>query len=350
MIFSLVREDTRCDSDSCIAHDLYVSFKGDDNVWSDPINMGFNINSVDDEFSPFIAGDDKTLYFSSDRTDGYGGTDIYITRRLDDTWLTWTTPRNLGPDINTKFNEQDYSIAASGDVVYYVSDLNGFGSTDIYRLHLPEAFRPTATAIVSGKVMDISTKQPVQAKIQYENLETGKIIGEAISNPSTGDYTIALPSGSNYGFIANALGFYPISENLDLIKLSEYKEIQKDLNLAPIKKGEIIRLNNLFFNFGKSNIRKESESELNRLFSLLQNSPNMKIEVSGHTDNIGNESSNISLSLDRATAIKEFLVTKGIQVGRISVKGYGKSKPIAGNDTDEGRQKNRRVEFVILSE
>jgi outer membrane protein OmpA-like peptidoglycan-associated protein len=186
------------------------------------------------------------------------------------------------------------------------------------------------------------------ASIVYEDLSSGKEIGIAHSNPTSGEYQITLPAGKKYGFLAKAEGFIAINENLDLTELNEYQELYRDLYLIPIEKGEKIKLNNLFFESGKSEILSESFSELNRIVKLMNDNPKMQIRIDGYTDNIGSEKDNQILSENRAKATLEYLESKGIPISRISSKGYGKNKPIASNSTEEGRSKNRRVEFVIL--
>ena len=196
--------------------------------------------------------------------------------------------------------------------------------------------------------MNARTKQPVVSSIHYEFLPEGIEAGTARTDPATGAYQIALPYGRNFGFSANAAGFIPVSDNLDLTNIEGYKEITRDLFLVPIEVGEIVRLNNIFFDFGKSNLRIESFPELDRIAKILNENQNMQIEISGHTDNVGSDDANLKLSTDRAKAVKDYIISKGINETRVVSKGYGKAKPVAGNETEEGKQRNRRVEFTIL--
>ena len=195
---------------------------------------------------------------------------------------------------------------------------------------------------------DSKTKQPIAANIKYELLSTGKEVGIASSSPDKGEYKIVLPAGAAYGFRAEKDGYFPVSDNIDTKNITTYTEIQRDLYLVPIETGANILINNLFFDFAKATLRPESFPDLNRVNEFIKKSPTIEVEIQGHTDNVGNESNNQKLSENRAAAVKEYLIQHGADASRIKSKGYGKKKPITTNDTDDGRQKNRRVEFVIL--
>lgn len=342
LILSLDREDTYG------SHDLYVSFLKTDGSWSQPQNLGNQINTAGGEHSPFLASDLTTLYFSSDGFPGYGKNDIFLSRRLDSTWVHWSEPINLGDHINTSDWDAYFSVPASGEYAYFVSTSNPIQKEDIYRIKLPSSLKPESVVLIYGKVLNSKTSTPITAKIVYEELPEGKDVGIAISNDSTGEYKITLPGNKKYGFRANAEGYIGISENIDLTNLKEYQETKRDLFLVPIEKGEKIKINNLFFEFGKYDILPESFPELNRLAEFLQKNPNIKIQINGHTDNIGSNKDNQVLSEQRANAVKDYLAKKGVELNRIKTAGYGESKPIATNDTDEGRALNRRVEFMIL--
>lgn len=326
--------------------DVHVSFLQDDGTWSEPKNLGPMINTPDSETSSFLAADERTLYYSTNGLPGYGKNDVFVTQRLDDTWLNWSEPQNLGPDLNSPEWDAYYTFTADGSCVYFVSGGRN-GSSDIFRKKLPAAARPDPVVIVKGKVLDAKTKQPLAASISYQNLATNKNLGYANSNSVDGQYSIVLQAGNNYEFLADAPNYYPISDNLDLGKLHEFKEITRDLYLAPIEKGVAIRLNNLFFDFNKAELKSESLGELTRLATLLKNNPTMKIEISGHTDNVGTDAYNLPLSMKRAQAVRDFLTGKGIDAARLIAKGYGKTKPLKPGDTEEIRKLNRRVEFTI---
>lgn len=327
--------------------DLYVSFLQDDGSWSEPKNMGPVVNTIFSEIGPFIAADGKTMYYSTAGKRGFGSSDIFVTRRLDDTWVHWSEPENLGPDINTKNWDAYYVVTADGKYAYFCA--GGLeGDLDIYRIPLPVGARPSPVVIVQGRVFDARTKKTLSASIRYETLKDGKEAGIARSNPKTGEYKIVLPSGSEFGFRAEAKGYYPVSDNLSTTALTEYKELNRDLYLEPLEVGRTIRINNLFFDFGKWDIRSESHADLNRLVALLKSSPTMRIQLSGHTDDVGSDKDNVALSEKRAQSVLQYLIDNGVDAGRLTAKGFGKTKPIAKNRTDEGRQLNRRVEFTIL--
>lgn len=341
LIMTIERDDTYG------LKDVYVSFLKQDNTWTEPLNLGPNVNTVSSEVSPFIAADEKTLYYATAGKLGYGRQDIYVTRRLDDTWTNWSEPENLGPTINTPFFDAYYSIPASGDYAYF-SSTNNENREDIFRIKLPEQARPTPVVLVKGNVYNAKTNEPIAATILYESLTTGKEIGEARSSKEDGYYSIVLSSGDNYGFRANVKGFASINQNIDLSKLDAYKEINKDLYLVPVEQGQIIKLNNIFFEYNKFEINKETTLELDRLVQLMNEYPNMTIEIGGHTDNLGSDQYNLALSRNRAKAVYNYLISKQINKKRLSYKGYGKTKPLFSNDTEEGRQENRRVEFKII--
>jgi outer membrane protein OmpA-like peptidoglycan-associated protein len=320
--------------------DLYVSFLQKENSWSKPQSLGSVVNTDCDEHSPYLSADGKTLFFSSTGHYGYGDFDVFVSERIGDGWDKWTEPRNLGPNINSEGVETGYFMAAKGDFAYLSS--NG----DICKVKNPAYVEPVI--ILSGKVFDKKTGLPIGAAITYSNLSDDKTLGTASSDNVTGDYKIVLQKGKAYGFMANKNDYYSISENIDLTNLKEYKEIKQDLYLSPIVRGEPIRLNNIFFEFGKSVLKAESFPELDRLVNILNKNPEIKIEINGHTDDVGTDASNQVLSQDRAQSVVTYLQSKGISAGRLSAKGYGESKPDVPNNSDENRAFNRRVEFKIL--
>jgi outer membrane protein OmpA-like peptidoglycan-associated protein len=329
--------------------DIYVILKDQSGKWSKPVNLGAKVNSSGDETSPFLAADGRTLYFATDGRPGYGGQDIFMTKRIGDGWTNWTAPVNLGPEINTFSFDAYYTVPASGEYAYMVSSTGGYGLTDLIRVKLPKEIKPDAVVLVYGKVLNSKTNQPIEADIRFENLSTGKEAGEAISDPKTGEYRIALPYGTTYGFRAVADGFLSVNENIALNQLDKnYKEVKEDLLLTPIEIGQAIQLQNVFFIQGKSELKPESYPELDRLVEILKNNPAIEIALSGHTDNRGDISANYDLSDDRVKAVMTYLSLKGIDKNRMTGKGYGGSHPMVPNDTDEHREMNRRVEFKIM--
>jgi outer membrane protein OmpA-like peptidoglycan-associated protein len=337
IIMNVHRPDTRGETD------LYISFVQQDGSWSEPKNLGPELNSAGGECCAFLASDEKTLYFSSDGYNGYGSSDLFVSRRLDDTWQHWSAPANMGEPINSSGWDSYYSLPAKGDYAYFVRD------GDIYRVRIAPEVQPEPVLLVYGTVYNQKTKQPVgDASIRYEYLSDGKVAGIASSTPVTGEYKIVLPSGSNYGFLATAKKFISVSDNLDATSIKEYAEVKRDLNLVPAEVGEVIRLNNIFFDFAKAELKSESFPELDRVVLLLNDNPEMNIALGGHTDNVGSDEANLKLSQERINSVLNYLVTKGISKIRMTATGYGETKPIATNDTDEGRARNRRVEFMIV--
>jgi outer membrane protein OmpA-like peptidoglycan-associated protein len=328
--------------------DVYVSFLQVDGTWGEPLNLGPTVNTQGDDITPFLSADGVTLYYSSDGLAGYGSSDIFVTRRLDETWTSWSQPYNLGPEINTELWDAYYTLPASGDYAYVSSLKNTLGGLDIFRIRLPREVRPDPVVLIFGRVLNSKTNEPVAADIMYYDLDTNVEAGIASSGPADGSYKIVLPSGKRYGFLAERKEFVSVSDNIDVSHLTEYSEIERNLALAPIEKGLTIRLNNIFFDFAKSDLLPTSYADLDRLAKVLSEYPNMQIEVSGHTDNVGSDESNAALSEARSRSVTAYLTGKGIKSSRLIAKGYGEARPIQTNDTEEGRAYNRRVEFTIL--
>ena len=347
LLMSIEREDSRG------GRDMYVSFAKNDSVWSEPLNLGIIVNTSGEDTAPFLASDDKTLYFSSNGFSGFGGSDIYISRRLDDTWTNWTEPQNMGPDINSKLDDLFFNIPASSEFAYYSRGMTE-DNADIFRVKLPLYKSPEPVILVKGKLIDSKTGKPIGAKIIYERLSDGKEVGITYSNPETGEYEIRLPGGQLYGFRAEADGHISESQNLDLRDMSKDTTVEhKDITLAPIEIARIepqatIALNNIFFDFKKATLRPESFSELNRIVNLMKDNSEMTVEISGHTDATGPNDYNMWLSEWRAKAVATYLIQKSIEKERISVVFFGETKPADTNETKEGRGKNRRVEFKIV--
>ncbi len=341
LIMAIERDDTYG------SKDLYVSFRLPNGNYSQPFNMGTDINTFLNEGTPFIAPDNKTLYFYSYGHPGYGSADIFVTRRLDNSWRKWSKPKNLGPTINSTDWDTYYSISAKGDYAYLVSTKGSYGNEDIQEIKMSEEARPDPVVLIYGKVYNKKTKKPIGVKIVYENLKTGAKIGTAQSNPRTGSYKIILPYGEEYGFRADAKDYIAVNEQIDLRKVSKYKELKQNLYLVPIEIGSVINLQNVQFKRSKDEFTETSYTELNRFVALMKKYPKMEIELSGHTDTRGNPALLMALSQKRVVAVKNYLMKHGISQSRISGKGYGGTKPLA-TGTDEAEIKNRRVEFKII--
>ncbi len=343
ILLAVQRDDTKG------SRDIYVSHLERRGVWSAPINLGSVINTPGVELSPFLASDGVTLYFSSTGHPGYGKNDIFMSRRLDDSWTKWSKPLNLGKPINTEGNDAYYSVPASGDYAYFISEKNSKGLNDIFKVKLPGPIKPKPVLLVAGNVYNSKTKKPISTRIVVYDLSTGKEVGIAYSSPGDGSYEITLPPGREYAFYAEKKGFYAVRENLNLKQVKKYGEVKKDLYLTPIEAGQAISLNNVFFVRSKAVLLPKSFPELNKLHEMMIENTGISIKLEGHTDNTGSPDLNLKLSQDRADKVKEYLVKKGIDQKRITTQGYGGEKPVASNAKEETRRLNRRVEFRIIS-
>lgn len=352
LLMSVEREDSEGD------RDLYVSFQNSDSTWTRPLNLGKNINTASEESSPFLAADDKTLYFSSRGFSGYGGSDIYMSKRLDDTWTSWSEPENLGPEINSAQEDVFFNIPANSDYAYYSRGITET-NTDIYRVKLPIMNSPELWVTVKGKLIDGKTGLPIAAKIIYERLPDGVEAGITQTNPATGEYEIRLPAGYQYGVRAEAKDHISENQNLDLrnVKGDQVLDHQdfklkpmevETISMVPIEENAKITLNNIFFDFDKYVLRENSKPELNRIVSMMKERSSMQVEIAGHTDANGPEAYNLKLSERRAKSVSNYLISQGIQSERIVVTFFGEQKPISDNKTKEGQRKNRRVEFKIV--
>lgn len=335
--------------------ELYISRRINEEKWTQPKKLNW---TVDGDYAPFIASDNKTMYFSSSGRGGFGGNDIFAIKRLDDTWENWSKPENLGDQINTSSDDYYFIISPTGRYAFIGN--NSKGSMDIYRKPLftkdeskpvviAETLKPDPVIVVEGRVLDAETNKPLEASLYYMNLNKNVVEGNARSNEVNGEYKVVLPYGSNYSIGTKLEGYYSEDVNLDLSSVGEFAIIKKDILLKPIKAEAVIRLNNIFFETGKATLLPTSQNELDRLATILNDNPGMVIEIRGHTDNQGGADLNQSLSENRAKAVVEYLVSKGIDAKRLTSKGFGEKAPTATNDTPEGRAINRRVEFKIIS-
>lgn len=340
-----------CDETGGQNNDLYVSFPEMDGSWTEPKNLGKKINGKNtNETTPYLAPDGVTLYFSSNRDGGYGYNDIWMSRRLDDSWQKWSEPINLGEPINTPEIESFFTMDAGGEYAYMSTAQDSYGESDIVRIKLLGPEKPDPVILVSGNVYNKKTNQPLSANLIYETLPDGTLAGNGISNPTDGAFKMVVPYNKNYSIHAQADHFFAISENLNLDSFVKagYKEIHKDLYLVPIEIGSVVRLNNVFFDFDKWGLRPESFVELNRVVTLLNENPAIEIEMSAHTDSRGSDDYNFKLSDNRARSVMEYIISQGISPTRIISHGYGETKPIAPGTNEENHQLNRRCEFTIL--
>jgi outer membrane protein OmpA-like peptidoglycan-associated protein/tetratricopeptide (TPR) repeat protein len=327
--------------------DLYVSHLQANGRWSEPENLGPEINTAGDESSPFIHADNQTLYFTSTGLQGYGNEDLFMVRKGPDG--KWGKPENLGYPINTIEHEGTLFIAADGKTAYFASDRSDSkGGLDIYSFELREDIRPAKTLWVKGKVFDQKTTTGLPSTVELIDLASKQTISR-VQTDETGNYLITLPVGKDYAFNVNRRGYLFYSDNYSLKEKSPDSTYQKDIPLQPIEVNAAIVLRNIFFDFSKYELKSESQVELDKVVQLLQENPMIRIQIEGHTDNIGNAADNQKLSENRAKAVVAYLNSKGIALTRLIAKGFGATKPIADNKTEEGRAQNRRTELKVIS-
>jgi outer membrane protein OmpA-like peptidoglycan-associated protein len=326
--------------------DIWMTFYNN-GKWAPPMNCGPEINTEKDEQYPFIALDDKTLFFVSAGHPGMGGLDIYSSKRTNNG--RWQTPVNIGYPINTNKDEQSFSITSDGINAFISSAKEGgFGGLDIYQFELYKEARPEQTGYVKGIVYDAIKKNKLAAKLELIDLATKKPVIETRSNKTTGAFLLSLQGNKNYALNVSLAGYLFYSENFSLKEQNNVEPLFLDIPLTPIIAGAKVVLKNIFFETAKFDLKPESVTELDKLVQFLQVNPKVRIEVSGHTDNQGKKQDNLTLSNNRAKAVYEYLVTNKIVSSRITYKGYAETQPLVDNLTEANRAKNRRTEFKII--
>ena len=319
-----------------------------DKGWGEPENLGPNINTSFDEQSPFIHPDDSTLYFCSNGWPGLGGKDLFVSRLGRDG--KWQKPENLGYPINSSGDENGLTLTANGkDAFFSSNNLDGFGGYDIYTFELPANLRPHIVTYVKGNVADAKTKQPLEAAVEIIDLQKNTPVYQDYSDAENGSFLATITSGKNYGLNISKGGYLFYSENFSLVGHKAIDPFNISVLLEPIEIGNKVILNNIFFETNKFTLQTESVAELNKLVEFMKVNPTLHIEISGHTDNVGNNQANQVLSENRAKSVYDYLISNKIDISRLVYKGYGETQPIAPNTTGEGRQKNRRTEFKIIS-
>lgn len=329
---------------------IFVSTQDAMGNWSEPKSLGPTINTPFDERSPVLYSDMRTLYFCSSGHSTLGGLDVFkTTRKYEDSWTDWTEPVNLGKEINTTGDDCWYKITTDGTTAYFAkqTETNGL---DLYWVTLPMAMRPDPVSTVSGVITDLSGK-PLPAVIVWEDLETHREIGYSRSDPEDGSYFITLPEGKMYGYYVEKDGYWPASDYVDmrgdsLTPLDRVENIRLTSVRQMREEGLSVCIRNVFFDLDKDELLPESQNELQRVARVIKQN-NLKVEISGHTDSRGSAEHNQDLSQRRAEAVKRFLVAEGCYADRMQAVGYGETRPIADNDTEEGMQQNRRVEVRI---
>lgn len=318
-------------------------------MFGSAVNLGDSINTRGDETSPFIHPDNKTLYFSSDMWPGLGGQDIFISRLNDDG--KWTTPRNIGYPINTPLDNNGFIVNAQGTMAYFSSQRqqpDGRNKIDLLCFDLPQSLRPEPVGYIKGHVYDHKTMKPLGASIELVRLEDDQKMVSTSSDPVTGQFIVTLPAGYDYGLFADSRGYLYHSQNFSLPK-SQIEQYHLNIEMAPIEVNQKIELRNIFFDTNSADLKPESEIELKRLAAIMKSNIAMRIEIGGHTDNEGKADYNQKLSERRAKTTADALVSLGIEASRITHKGYGQTQPVADNNSEEGRAKNRRIEVKITS-
>lgn len=326
--------------------DIWVTTKMSNGKWSEPKNLGPTINTAGDEGCPFIHADNQTLYFNSNGHPGYGLTDLYLSKQTADN--KWDSAVNLGYPINTIDDEGSLIVSADGHTAYFASDgLDTKGGLDLYQFDLREDIRAAKTLWVKGKVYDKKTNAGLPSSVELTDIRTRKLISK-LQTDEEGNYLVTLPEGNDYAFNVNRKGYLFYSDNFSMTAPASDSALTVNIPLQPIEAGASIVLKNIFFDSKQWSLKEESKTELDKLIQLMNENAQVKILISGHTDNIGKPADNLILSNNRAKAVITYLQQNGIAVSRLSSKGFGETKPIAGNETETGRAQNRRTELSIV--
>ncbi|MFT4980352.1 MAG: outer membrane protein OmpA-like peptidoglycan-associated protein [Bacteroidia bacterium] len=329
--------------------DIWVTQLAPNNEWTVPRNLGEAINTPFAEETPFIHPDGKTLYFTSNGHVGMGEKDIFMTRMQEDG--SWSVPKNLGYPINTWNDEQGLFVAASGENAYFSSDRKGgFGKLDLYSFKLYEAARPTKVTYVKGRVTDKETGSSLGAQFELIDLATSEVVVRSSSDKISGNFLVTLPVAHEYALNVSKDGYLFYSEHFSLSANQDVSKPYKlDVPLQPIKFGETVVLKNIFFETASYDLLPESKVELDKLVAFMNNNTAIRIEIGGHTDNVGKPKDNQLLSENRSKSVREYLIANQISEDRTQFKGYGEEQPRDSNETPEGRANNRRTEFKVLS-
>jgi OmpA-OmpF porin, OOP family len=328
--------------------DLYISFLKSNNHWSTPINLGAEINTTTKESGLFMASDNETLYFMSDGHPGFGNLDIFMTRRLDESWRNWSKPINLGPVFNTKGKDGYFSISALGQEAYYVSNRSGFGKLDVFKVQLADSLKPKPVALVSGILRDARNLYPLAALIAYQSIESPSERGVARTS-NNGQFKLTLPLGHRYTLRSTAPNQQLIAlDSIDLRSQRKYVELSKNMSLVVEPPKPKIAFPHLLFTTSQKGVSEEMKPDLDEIAKTLINNPQLRVEVGGHTDDVGSFNQNMTLSYYRAQSVYQYLIDKGVPEKQMTIQPYGDEKPLDDNAFEEGRAMNRRVSFQIL--
>lgn len=327
--------------------DLWKAELTDIGTWRAPVNLGEVINTPGDESSPFLHPDGKTLYFASNGHGGLGGVDLWVSR-MDENGR-WSVPQNLGYPINTHQDEFALYVNAHGDTAYFSrTGEDGYGKADLYSFPLYEQARPAVVSFMRGKVYDAETDQPLAAKFELISLKTNQVRIASQAEARDGSFFVCLPCDEAFALNVSCPGYLFYSEHIALNGKHIHTPLQKGIALQPIRRNAAIVLNNVFYKTNQYALEESSLAELGRIFTFLSQNPSVKVEISGHTDDVGSETYNKTLSQKRAQAVADYLINRGIDASRLTATGYGMERPAVPNDSDENRAKNRRTEMKIL--
>ena len=329
--------------------DIWVSTMNEKGEWTKAVNVGPTVNSPYDEYSPFIHANNRTLFFSTNGRPGFGGYDIFYSDRDSS---GWTTPRNLGQPINDNSEQFSLFITADGKKGYYSLEErlpDGHSKSTIYEVLIPEVSQVRFRSnYVKGVIRDKVSQKPLKAAIELINLKTDEVVSLVTSDSVNGNYLMVLTQGDEYALYVTKAGYLFRSYNFNYSEVTDFEPITINIDLEKVIAGSVAVLNNIFFDVDKYELKEKSNPELQKILRFLRDNPQLRVEIGGHTDNSGAATYNRGLSEKRARSVYDFLIQHGVSPGRLSLKGYGPDRPIASNDTDEGRQKNRRIEFTIL--
>lgn len=329
--------------------DIYVSFYNPDGSWSEPKNIGSTVNTGEAESTPFIAPDGVTLYFSSSGHLGYGNNDIFMTRRLDDTWENWTEPENLGPIINTPQWDGYFSVSAKGDYAYFSSVNDAVGAEDIFRIKIPEKVKPLVLVQLNGQILDENSNEPIAATMFVKGPNPSDTLTMDY-DPYLGDYSFMWPAKKPFTVQIQKKGYLNSLDKLDFSNEKLFKNIKRNFILSKLKLNQQFVLPNLIFEQSKADILPSGLEDLDKLVVILQQNRTFKVFLEGFTDNQGDWNENLLLSQKRVQNVKSYLVSKGIDANRIQTKAWGSSNPVSSNLVEEKRKFNRRVEFTLINE
>ena len=327
--------------------DIWVSHRSASGQWQKPENLGNTINTSGDDGCPFIHADNQTLYFNSNGQQGYGMSDLFVSRKNEKG--EWQKPINLGYPINTIDDEGSLIVAADGKTAYYASDKGDFkNGLDLYSFELRDDIRAQKTFWVKGKIYDKKTNAGLPSSVELTTIDSGYVLSK-LQTDEEGNYLTTLPEGKNYAFTVNRKGYLFFSENFTMQNNISDSPMIINIGLQPLEKGASIILKNIFFQSKSAALQNISFTELDKVAALMNENPSLNIQINGYTDNVGKPADNLLLSVNRAKAVVVYLQNKGIDAKRLSGKGFGETKPIAANNTEVGKAENRRTELTVIS-